>query len=462
MTAADTIVAISTPCGEGGIGIVRISGSEAFKLGMKLFMPHRKKKNDYPVSHHLYHGYIKNEQGESVDEVLVAFMRGPHTYTCEDTVEINCHSGIFNLRIILNIILNSGARLAEPGEFTKRAFLNGRIDLSQAESVLNLIRARSEEGVKIAVRNVNGHLAQEMTAIRNNILDMLAQIEAVLEFPEDIYDEVSQVVENLKPRIQEIKRSLKRLLKGAERGRAYQDGINTAIIGKPNVGKSSLLNALLRQERAIVHEIPGTTRDLLEGYLYIQGYPIRIIDTAGIRKTLNPVEIEGIGRSKGAAERARLILLVLDSSSPWSSEDEAAVRMIRADQEAIFVLNKADLPEQLSATELKDRFRGIPIVKTALVNNQGIRELEEEIARLLDKNLGYGGESAVMVGLRHEEVIRKALISTEKAATAVVTQPLELVSMELNEAWCKLGEITGDTVTDELLDRIFSQFCIGK
>lgn len=459
MSESDTIAAISTPSGEGGIGIVRVSGPESFQLAMRIFVPHKGNKNYYPLSHHLYHGHIKNEQSEIVDEVLVSFMRAPHTYTCEDTVEVNCHSGIFTLRIILALILKQGARLAEPGEFTKRAFLNGRIDLSQAESVLKLIRARSEEGVKIAARNVMGCLKVEVDNIRSEMLDIMAQIEATLEYPEDI-DQEETINEDVTSKINRVIHLLDQLLQGAEKARAYQDGIDTAIIGKPNAGKSSLLNALLRQQRAIVHEIPGTTRDLLEGYLYIEGYPIRIMDTAGIRKTADPVEQEGINRSKDAAERAKLILVVIDGSTLWSDEDAALSQLIRDDQLSIIVLNKVDLPQLIANEFLAERFGGKKIIRTALVKNQGIKQLEEEMARMLDQHLGYGGENYAMIGLRHEEIVREALKSMESSAAA--SQPLELVSLGLHEACRKLGEITGEIATDELLDRIFSQFCLGK
>ncbi len=461
MPEEDTIAAISTPAGEGGIGIVRVSGTKAFDLVDQIFIPHRGKKKEYPLSHHLYHGHIVNEKGEVIDEVLVSFMRSPHTYTCEDTVEVNCHSGIVTLRLILRLILKKGARLAEPGEFTRRAFLNGRIDLSQAESVLRLIQARSEEGVKLAALNVKGYLANEIVSLRNSIMDNLAQVETSLDFPEDLEDD-SIMEAQLKSNLEKIINQLKDLLEGADRGRAYQEGIKTAIIGKPNVGKSSLLNALLKQQRAIVHEMPGTTRDLLEGYIHLGGYPIRIIDTAGIRQTVDPVEQEGINRSKNAAEEAQLLLIVLDGSTPWEAEDEAITRLIREDQAVLMVLNKTDLPPRTTLNEVQERLPGIPVVSTAIVKNEGIRQLEEEMIKLLDLKLGHGGENTALLSLRQEEAIKGALHHLEKAVEQLDTYPLELASLELHNAWKKLGEITGDTVSDELLDRIFSQFCIGK
>ncbi len=461
MSDIETITAISTPSGEGGIGIIRISGPEAYLVVDRIFIPFRGREPGYPLSHHLYHGHIYNEQEELLDEVLVSYMRAPHTYTCEDTVEVNCHSGIFTMRMILSLILKKGARLAQPGEFTKRAFLNGRIDLSQAESVLKLIKARSEEGVKLAVRNVQGCLARETTTLRSDIMEVLTHIEAVLDFPEELGDEVSTSA-NIKESIQAIINSFNQILQGTEKGRAYQEGIDTAIIGKPNVGKSSLLNALLKQQRAIVHEVPGTTRDLLEGYLYLEGYPIRIIDTAGIRKTVDPVEQEGISRSRDAADKARLLLIILDGSTSWSEEDEALVRMIREGQSEIIVINKADLPQKISTLDLQNRFGGVPVIHTSVINDHGLKLLEEEMVRLLDRDFGHGGENPILIELRHEEVAREALSSLERAAASVDIQPLEMVSLELRDAWHKLGEITGEAVTDELLERIFNQFCLGK
>lgn len=461
MSLQDTITAIGTPWGEGGIGIIRISGNDAFKIAAKLFKSGRGGKPGLPKSRYLNHGYIVNDRDEVLDEVLMSFMQAPRTYTREDTVEINCHSGVFTLKMILDLVLQAGARLAEPGEFTRRAFINGRIDLSQAESILKIIRARSEQAVKNAARNLGGKLSRETRNLREKILRLLARIEATLDFPEDLAtdpDLSGEIVETLSA----LSFSLREMIQGAERGRLYQEGVETAIVGKPNVGKSSLLNAMLRQQRAIVHEIPGTTRDLLEGYLLLKGYPLRLIDTAGIHRTRDPVEKEGIERTRTAATGASLLLIVLDGSTDWEEADEAVAGLIEPEKLVLFIVNKTDLKQKLNLRELGRRFPGIAIVETAVIKNKGIEKVEETVVALLDRELGYGGENALLVSMRHEAIIREALQHIDDALAGVDVQPLELVSMDLHSAWSKLGEITGETVSDALLDRIFSEFCLGK
>lgn len=459
---SDTIAAISTPLGEGGIGIVRISGKEAFRIGKIVFRPHRKRGSDDPKSHHLYYGHIISQNDEPLDEVLVTFMKGPRTYTCEDTVEINCHSGILMLRLMLKRVLEAGARAAGPGEFTRRALLNGRIDLSQAESVLKIIRARSDEAVKAALSNLGGALSQKIGEIRKRIMGILARMEAQMDFPEEFEEEF--VLEGQKrEELSGIKNILEEMAEGAERSRALQEGLNTAIIGKPNAGKSSLLNALLREQRAIVHEIPGTTRDLLEGFLTVCGYPLRLIDTAGIHGAADPVEQEGIARAKSAVGRARLLIVVLDGSTAWDEDDDAVFSLIRNGQFALIVINKMDLEQRICAAEISARTGGYPVVQTSATLNLGIDRLEKTIAGMLDRELGIiGSESPALTGIRHALAIRESLGLIETVLGASRHQPLELLSMDLKEAWLKLGEITGETASGELLDRIFSDFCIGK
>ncbi len=458
----DTIAAISTPVGEGGIGVVRISGKEAFPIGKQIFVPRRERDPEYPRSHYLYYGHVLSGENQVIDEVLVAFMKAPRTYTREDTVEINCHSGILTLRLILKKVLESGARMAQPGEFTRRAFLNGRIDLSQAESILKIIRARSDEAVKIGVSNLQGRLSKEIGKIRNKILDVMARIEAGLDFPEEIEEEV-EMEREVKEELMRVEERLADIAEGAERGRALQEGLFTAIIGKPNAGKSSLLNALLKEERAIVDEVPGTTRDLLEGFLNVCGYPLCLIDTAGIHGAVDPVEREGISRAKKAVAKARLVIVVLDGSTDWSKDDETVAELIRQGQLAVVVINKMDLTQRITIKEVKSRLPGYPVVLTSATMNRGIDRLEEAIGSLLDRSLGgKASESPAMVSLRHAGIVQEAREHIDRAIQASAYQPLELVSIDLKEAWLKLGEITGETVTEELLDRIFSEFCIGK
>ncbi|HOP68249.1 MAG: tRNA uridine-5-carboxymethylaminomethyl(34) synthesis GTPase MnmE [Dethiobacteria bacterium] len=460
MKETDTIAAISTPVGEGGIGIVRVSGPEAFLLAEKVFRPKGKRKREI-ASHRIYYGHILDARGEIIDEVLVSFMKAPYTYTREDIVEINCHGGVFPLRMVLKRLLEVGARLAEPGEFTKRAFLNGRIDLSQAESVFNIIHARSEEGVKNAARVLQGALSQKVRRLRQDIVEALAWIEASFDYPEELDFDPQVLQRELRNSLCALRDSMAELLEGEERGRLYQEGIATAIIGKPNVGKSSLLNALLREQRAIVHEVPGTTRDILEGYILLEGYPIRLVDTAGIHGTRDPVEKVGIERSREAAARARLLLMVFDGSSPWEKEDEEILSLMDPGQKAIFVINKTDLKQELDPGDLARRFPQIPLVETSIPLKKGLSQLERAIVATLDQ-MGGGGEHPLLASLRQAEALREARAGVEKALENLEQEPAELVSLELRFAWEKLGEITGETLSDEILDRIFSQFCVGK
>ena len=457
----DTIAAISTPSGLGGIGIVRLSGENAFKIADQIFECPKCKKTDYPQPRYLYYGYVKDFEGNMLDEVLISYMPAPKTYTREDVVEINCHSGIITLRTILKLVLKGGARLAEPGEFTKRAFINGRIDLSQAEAVLNMIRARSEEAVKVAARSMQGELNKKIEEIREKVIELRAPLEASFDYPEE-FEEGHYDWDKLKNEIEEIKSILERLLQGIDKNRAYQEGVSVAIVGRPNVGKSSLLNALLQQQRAIVHEVPGTTRDLLEGYMNLGGYPIRLIDTAGIQGTMDPVEKQGIELSRSAAEQAKLVIMVVDGSSGWTDDDHAIAGFRRYDQGLVVVINKIDLEQKFDKDELIRNCSDAEIVETAAIKGLGIKQLEEAVTMQLDKCLGGEEENLVIVSLRHEEIISETLSSIENALDSISQHPPELVSLELQNAWSKMGEISGDTISEDLLDKIFSEFCLGK
>lgn len=463
MTKNETIAAISTPLGEGGIGIVRLSGQNAFAIVDRIFDCPKKKQSGYPRPRYLYHGFIKDLEETLIDEVLVSFMPAPHTYTREDIVEINCHSGIFTLRSIEKLVLQAGACLAEPGEFTKRAFVNGRLDLSQAEAVLNMVHARSEEAVKMAARGLQGELAKKVESIRDKILTIRAPIEASFDYPEEFdpndYDKVE-----LKKNLGALKTDLQKLVLGVERNRAYQDGVSVAIIGKPNVGKSSLLNSMLHKQRAIVHEIPGTTRDLLEGYMNLGGYPIRLVDTAGIQGTCDPVEKQGIELSRSAAGRARLIIMVVDGSVEWSETDKEIAGLKHSDQGLVIAINKSDLEQKLNRELVKNYCPDAKIVETSAVTGEGIKQLENAVTNMLDNIFGSDTdqENQAIVSMRHERIIDEALMNVESAIEAIDIQPLEIISLELQNAWLRMGEITGDTVDDDLLDKIFSEFCLGK
>ncbi len=458
----DTIAAISTPLGEGGIGIVRLSGESAFNIINKIFSCPKEKEKDYPRPRYLYHGYIKDLQGNIIDEVLVSFMPAPKTYTCEDVVEINCHSGIFTLKSILRLVLESGARPAEPGEFTKRAFINGRIDLSQAEAVLNMTRARSEEAVKTAARGLQGELNERIEHIKEMIVRVRAPLEASFDYPEEFAEETFDYPA-LEDELEEIKQQLEELLQGVERNRAFQEGVSVAIIGKPNVGKSSLLNALLQQQRAIVHEIPGTTRDILEGYMNLGGYPIKLVDTAGIQEgTDDPVEKQGIELSRKAAEQAKLLIMVTDGSKKLSEADQEIASLKHKEQAMVVAINKADLERRVHPDEVARQCPEAKVVETAAIKKEGIKDLENAVTDQLDQIMEPGSESPVIVSVRHEQVIKDAIACLSNALNALASDPLEMVSLELQHANEALGEITGETVNEKLLDKIFSEFCLGK
>lgn len=456
----DTICAISTPLGEGGIGIVRLSGPESFAIVRDIFSCKKSLAEEFPESRYLYHGYVL-KNGSPIDEVLVSFMPAPKTYTCEDVVEINCHSGIIALRTILDLVIKKGARLAEPGEFTKRAFLKGRIDLSQAEAVMNIVKARSEEASKIAMRTLGGELSGKIENLREDIIRIRAPLEASFDYPEEF--EGSEFDDKvLVDQLSSLRYDIKELFDGIERNRAYQEGTSVAIIGRPNVGKSSLLNALLRQQRAIVHDLPGTTRDMLESYISLGGYPLKLVDTAGIQGTEDPVEKEGIARSRTAASIARMLIIVIDGSVSLTDEDKEIAKLYQPDQGLVVALNKKDLKRTIKKEEIINLFGNVRVIETAALKNEGTDELELAITEELDKCYGTAGESSLIVSIHHEEILKEVIGIVESAIEVAAIQPPEMISMELQLAWLKLGEITGQTVSDELLDRMFSQFCLGK
>jgi tRNA modification GTPase len=457
----DTIVAISTPLGEGGIGIVRLSGPESFTVVRKIFNCSKNSEPGYPKSRYLYYGTVQDLEGESIDEALVSFMPAPHTYTREDLVEINCHSGIINLRAVLKILLAMGIRLAEPGEFTKRAFLNGRIDLSQAEAVIGLIRARSEVATKASLQTLQGKLAEAVNDLRSRIIVLRAPIEAEIDYPEEFIDQ-PPFTEVAQSELLVIKDQLEALLKGVKRNRAYQEGVAVAIVGQPNVGKSSLLNRLLGDQKAIVHELPGTTRDLLEGSLTLGGYPLRLVDTAGIQESADPVELEGIKRARSVAAEAQLMLLVIDGSLPLESEMARLIPSVNGKQRLVVIINKSDLPQSVTADEVKKQFGSVAVVSVSALHGAGISLLEQAVAAELDQYFGDLSDSPILITFRQEEILNEALLGIRHAEKAILSEPAEITSLILKEVWLTLGQITGDTAGDDLLDRVFSEFCLGK
>jgi tRNA modification GTPase len=472
----DTIAAIATPPGVGGIGVIRVSGPDAFSLVMPLFrQPHG--RNDQPQSHMLTYGHIIDPATEEVvDEVLVACMNEPRTYTCENVVEIQGHGGPLVLQRMLRLVLRQGARMANAGEFTLRAFLNGRLDLAQAEAVMDLIGAQTEAGQRLALQQLRGRISTQVEEARMAILGVVARIEASIDFPEEDVP-VPQPGE-LHPLIAIAQQQVDALLAGAEQGKLYRQGLRTAIIGRPNVGKSSLLNALLRTDRAIVTPIAGTTRDTVEEVANLRGIPLHLIDTAGITPSADPIEQIGIQRSRAAAESADIVLLVFDGSESLTTQDRQVSQELAAmgfgtahasdanagrQRPVIVVINKADCAQRLDGADVQRLWPESPIANTSTLTGVGLPQLEEIIAELVLAGKPLHSESVLVTSTRHTEALRRAAEHLQ-AATFTLDQrlPLDFVSIDLRAAYDTLGEITGETASDDLLERIFHEFCIGK
>lgn len=456
----DTIAAISTALGEGAIGIVRLSGENAVEIANQLFVG--KNLHDVP-SHTIHYGHLKNpkEQDKMIDEVMVSVMRGPKTFTREDVVEINCHGGIVIVNTVLQTVLQNGARLAEPGEFTKRAFLNGRIDLSQAEAVMDLIRAKTDTSMSVALKQVDGHLASLIRELRQTILNTLAQVEVNIDYPE--YDEVEEMtLAALEKSARVVKDKLNYLLQTAQQGKILRDGLQTAIIGRPNVGKSSLLNRLLREDKAIVTDIAGTTRDTIEEYVNVRGVPLKLIDTAGIRETDDIVEQIGVERSKKAIAEAEFIILILNQSEPLSMADIELLNQTKYVKK-IVLLNKMDLPNQLDKKELGTYVNLEDVVELSVLNNEGIDALEDKISECFFAGDVNDTDATYVSNVRHISLIQQAIERLDEVLMGIESfVPVDLIQIDFTRAWELLGEITGDTVQDELLTELFSQFCLGK
>jgi tRNA modification GTPase len=473
----DTIAAIATPPGVGGIGVVRVSGQDAFSLVLPL-LRRPGGQTALPLSHRLTYGHIVDPRNQEVlDEVLVAFMRAPHTYTAEDVVEIQGHGGPLVLHRILRTVLAQGARMANAGEFTLRAFLNGRLDLAQAEAVMDLIDAQTEAGQRLAMQQLRGRLSAQMQEVRSSILEVIARIEVSIDFPEE--DVPTPQPEELRPLLAVAQRQVDALLAGAEQGRLYRQGLRTAIIGRPNVGKSSLLNALLRSERAIVTPIAGTTRDTVEEVVNLRGIPLHLIDTAGITPSDDPVEQIGVQRSRAAAESADIVLHVFNGAEPLTEQDRHICAELRTlgfgtsaqdlssyaghRRPVIVIVNKSDCEQRIAIEELCTLWPSASLIHTSIVTGAGLSILEETIADLVSggKTLQY--ESVLVTSVRHQEALRSTAEHLRAAMASLDQQlALDFVSIDLRAAYNVLGEVTGETASDDLLDTIFSKFCIGK
>jgi tRNA modification GTPase len=453
MHTEDTIAAISTPIGHSGIGIVRLNGKDAIKIADKVFHSPRKNKIPKTTSHRIMYGHIVDpEKREIIDEVLVSVMKAPNTYTKEDIVEINCHGGAVPLRRVLELLLKTGARLAEPGEFTRRAFLNGRIDLAQAEAVLDVINALTVQSQKAAVQQLRGNLSTKIDAIREKIIDLTAFVEAHIDFPEEDIESLS--LKDMKKRATAIRQSLKKLIDSSRYGMILREGLKTAIIGRPNVGKSSLLNAMLEQDRAIVTEVPGTTRDVIEEYLNIQGLPIKIMDTAGIRDVKDIAEKEGVKRSLRLMDDADLVLLMLDGSEPLHETDRELIEK-SVPENTIVVINKCDLPGKIRISDKKP-------VRISAKKETGLDRLKNRIVETVSGSQSDHGTD-VITNIRHVHALERALSSVDSFLSEVSrkTSP-EFLAVELRDTLDAIGEIIGITTPEDILNRIFSNFCIGK
>ncbi|WP_242866823.1 tRNA uridine-5-carboxymethylaminomethyl(34) synthesis GTPase MnmE [Abyssisolibacter fermentans] len=459
--SADTIVAIATAPGEAGIGIVRICGKNALKIVDKIFIGKNNKKISENKPRFLTYGYVINpKDNKKIDEVLAVYMKSPYTYTKEDIVEINCHGGIVPVRKILEIVLENGARMAERGEFTKRAFLNGRIDLAQAEAVMDLISAKTNMSYEMSLNQLEGGLSNKIMEIRDKALKMLAHIEVSIDYPEDDIEEITY--KELEKYAHEIYVEINKLIQSSETGKILREGIKTIILGKPNVGKSSLLNALLKENRAIVTNVPGTTRDVIEEYITIKGIPLKIIDTAGIRDTDDIVEKIGVDKAKELINSADLIIAVFDKSRELTKEDYDIIDLIK-DKNCIVLINKTDLPEELDIQKVINNVGDKKIIESSIVQGEGINVLEKELVNMFFEGRIYTNNDIIINNLRHKNLLKEALLNIEDAMNSIkMNIPIDCLEVDIKQCWENLGRISGETITDDVIDKIFSEFCIGK
>lgn len=453
----DTIAAISTPRGEGGIGIVRISGAQSLEILKKIFVPKSGKQVDELKSFTISYGHIYSND-EVVDEVLVSILKGPKTYTREDIVEINCHGGFVITEKVLETVLRHGARHAEMGEFTRRAFLNGRIDLTQAEAVMDLIHGKTEKSVSLSLNQLRGDLREQISNLKKLLLDVAAHINVVLDYPEEGIDD--PLPDNLVENLQIVKETANKLIASYNKGKMIKEGIKTAIVGKPNVGKSSLLNSVLREERAIVTHIPGTTRDIIEEVINLKGIPLVLVDTAGIRKTEDIVENIGVEKSKELLESADLVLFVVDGSRPLEEEDLKIHEKIKAEN-VIGILNKIDMNRVLDTTLLTKVKNWIEI---SAKDNIGIDEMEERIYSYVVKGeIEDSSQKIIITNVRHKSALEKTKDAVDSIfETIEMGLPMDLMAVDLKEALDSLSEVTGEISSEDLLDHIFKNFCVGK
>ncbi|QWQ39573.1 tRNA uridine-5-carboxymethylaminomethyl(34) synthesis GTPase MnmE [Gemella sp. zg-570] len=459
---SETIAAISTALGEGAIGIVRLSGSEAFAIADKIIKLPKDKKIKNIDSHTINYGHVINpENKEKIEEIMLVKMATPKTYTCEDIIEINCHGGIVTIQKILQLCLDNGARLAEPGEFTKRAFLNGRIDLSQAEAVIDFIKSKTTEASLLANNQIQGRLSSLIKKLRAEILDIIAVVEVNIDYPE--YDDLEiETTKTILEKSVSIKESLENLLETSKQGKIIKEGLNTAIIGRPNVGKSSLLNNLLQENKAIVTDIAGTTRDVLEEYVNIKGVPIKLIDTAGIRDTEDVVEKIGVERSREVLKQADLVLFLINSNEKLTDKDKELLKLTE-DKQTIIILNKLDLETKIDITEVESLGYNHPIIKTSMTTYQGIEDLEKSIRNLFFEGKTKPKDATYLSNTRQVNLITRALESLNEAINAAQAGlEVDMVLIDYTKTFNLLGEVIGENTSEELINELFSRFCLGK
>lgn len=455
----DTIAAIATAPGEGGIGIIRISGEKSLQVAKSIFKSKSGKMiKDYNARTLIYGTVVDNEK--VIDEVLVAYMKGPNSYTAEDVIEINCHGGFISVKKILELILSKGVRLAEAGEFTKRAFLNGRIDLSQAEAIIDVIKSKTDMAHEVAQSQLEGSLAKKIKDLRMNVTEVLAHLEVSIDFAEEDVEEITY--QTLEEKALELRNEIKKLYDTAESGKILRDGLKTVIVGKPNVGKSSLLNSILGENRAIVTDIAGTTRDVIEEFVNIKGIPLKIVDTAGIRETEDVVEKIGVEKSRESFSTADLVIMVLDASRKLSEEDMEILESLK-NKKTIVLLNKMDLEPQIELEKIEEFINSEDIIKISALKHQGIEELQDKIEAMVYHGSVKNSSNLMITNSRHKDALFKAYESINDAISAIEQRmPYDFIEVDFKNIWDYLGYINGDTVREDLLDTIFANFCIGK
>lgn len=455
----DTIAAIATAPGEGGIGIIRISGEKSLQVANDIFKSVSGKKIEEYNTRTLIYGHIVDGE-KTIDEVLVAYMKGPNSYTTEDVIEINCHGGFISVKKILELVLSKDVRLADQGEFTKRAFLNGRIDLAQAEAIIDVINAKTEMAHTVAQSQLEGSLSKKIKGLRHNITEMLAHITVSIDFPDEDVEHITY--NTLREKSLELQREINKLYDTAESGKILRDGLKTVIVGKPNVGKSSLLNAVLGENRAIVTDIPGTTRDVIEEFVNIKGIPLKIVDTAGIRETEDVVEKIGVEKSREFFNSADLSIVVLDASRGLENEDIEILEAVQPNK-TIVLLNKTDLDQVIDINKVQQYIDEKNIITISALQHEGIEKIHDKIEDMVFEGTVRNSSDLVVTNSRHKDALYKAKQSISDAIIAIDSyMPLDFIEVDFKNIWDYLGYINGDTVTEDLLDTIFSNFCIGK